>query len=516
MKKNKNEKKNEQSSEPGRRRHPAKYAAATAVASLLASGAASFLATRHASEHDNNPDASPLDIGADPLGYGSTTIGGDTNLGWQEMGHGISLPGAELKLGFTHESDKTIDRSLAITKRGQAEIFGDITHKEEHTETTNTETEVETAARIAERLITHTEKVVLEDIYMEWARLFSADPESDNTVRDGVVAEAANRIIELSKTGKILEITCTGYASDEDDYSDTHPETTNPGFGIPSQKNVDLATKRGAVVTSELAGLLHEQLPGVPVINTTGEEIIDTAQSDTIVALAMQKGENPVELVKRFNRGSTENFTEEELQLLDGLRDDRFVRCIVKVQRLETEIVITRDETTSSTRSTETTDSSENGGGVVIVRTPDTLLTEGGSHQEKTKSGYELIVVLIPVVIPIFPVRLRRRTPGEPLEPVGDPEPPITPLPPEGDPLPPGDIIVVPPPPPPPPPPPRLELTQKEMRERARMTPLVKSRTDTVQGHRKQPRNHNYSGRPQYLGGRMPRSHGGNRRSKRG
>ena len=208
----------------------------SAIATLALSGAASFLATVHANSHkeDNEPGV---------------------ELGFQNLTDGISLPGLQLGVGIVgglSESNSGHDDGVGFLDPASSTSQIVTTENKDETPPLSDfgSTIVGDSARIVKRTFTDKSEVQLPDIYMEWARLFSADPESDQTVRDGVVAEAASHILALdSGVNRVVEITCIGFASDEDDYSDTHAGTTNPGFGIPSQKNVDLGTKRGGIVT---------------------------------------------------------------------------------------------------------------------------------------------------------------------------------------------------------------------------------------------------------------------------
>ncbi len=264
-------------------------------------------------------------------------------------------------------------------------------------------------------MITTEKPKPIPDIYMEWARLFSQDPNSDKLVSGNALNDAVNAILALQTKGSVIkEIVCTGFASDEDDTSDTHPTTLNPGFGIPSQKNIDLATKRGSVVTTGLAEMLSGSLPNVPIINAQGQEVRDDELANAIFNISANNHMSPVQLVKEFNRGYYRHLSAVDLTVLNGLASHRFVRCVVFIEETSSgdsvniipahvEHVPASQTTRLVTTTKEIADPGVNGADTHVAISDQ--INTGSSNS--SGGGKRFKIVFIPIIIPS-----RRRTKG--------------------------------------------------------------------------------------------------------
>lgn len=426
----------------------------TLVASALATAALSVIGTNYANDHPSaERDEHVLDIGMQPVT------------------DSVDLPGLRLNI---HDSDSEILENLTeVITPGTQDAGTDKNGGDTEGSTPTVapggstpsrpsgtgEEVVRTAADIVRERMKTTHTEALPDIKMEWARLFSQDPQAEKMVDDSSIPAAAEAIKAMESSGdRVIEVVCTGYASDEDDTSDSVAGATNPGFGIPSQKNVDLATLRGAVVTEALATALEGKLSHpVPVINTKGVEIENPTTAQDIFSIAEQKGVSAVDLVKRYNRGKYENFTPEELAVFENLRDDRFVRCEVTIEHTGYALMLVPGtETIVPTEGQGDPGSDKPGGGGVTEIPPTAEDTPGGDtitspdnttvKQKETESTHRTKrYVLIPVLLPIFwrrrgekgedeagdkPVVLTGPLDLPPLEldPIDIPTPPLVPL----------------------------------------------------------------------------------------
>ncbi len=424
----------------------------TLVASALATAALSVIGTNYANDHPSaERDEHVLDIGMQPVT------------------DSVDLPGLRLNI---HDSDsETLENLTEVVMPGAQDVGTGKNGGDTEGSTPNEvpgnsvpshpngsgEEVVRTAADIVRERMKTTHTEALPDIKMEWARLFSQDPQAEKMVDDSSIPAAAEAIKAMeSASDRVVEVVCTGYASDEDDTSDIVAGATNPGFGIPSQKNVDLATLRGAVVTEALAAALEGELSHpVPIINTKGIELENPTAAQDIFSIAEQKGMNAVDLVKQYNRGNYENFTPEELTVFENLRDDRFVRCEVTIEHTGYALtLVPGTETVVPTEGQGDTGSETPGGATVTeiqptaedtpggdTRTPPDTTTVKQEDTERTRRTKRY--VLIPILLPIFwrrrgeedeagdkPVVLTGPLDLPPLEldPIDIPTPPLVPL----------------------------------------------------------------------------------------
>jgi hypothetical protein len=430
----------------------------------------------------------------------------------------LSLPGLKVDLSADYGTRVTLAKGALETIPGTNKPTMDITpEKPSHLlPLAPLEFSMPTAAEIVKTTVLKNSEVAIDPIYEKWARQFSEDSEAGKTVREGVVQDAINSIVSMQNDHtRVVQVVCEGTASDEDNYSDTHPGTTNPGFGIPSPENVLLATKRGATVVDQIAGPLTKALGNIPVINKIGREVVNPTLADQITWIAGAKGINPVDLVKQFNRGDYSNLTSQDLVYFQGLRDDRFVQCWVTLEVRETAITVIPGKPGIPIQRPEPL---PQGQPVSInhteIRIPSTHEIIGEVDDTNTDKKLRVILVLIPV-----PVIRRKKLLGS-IEPENVTEPPddetlapifipptsrTTPRKPRSSGIPP-TIFVDPPPP----------LLQ-EVRQHIRPIRAPRTIGDESAGYnralerRKQPRNHNNHKDTRANGGRMPRNKGGNR-----
>ncbi len=177
-------------------------------------------------------------------------------------------------------------------------------------------------------------KIEAQEINMEWARLFKEDPNAETISSPSDIQDVVNRVNELESQGyEILGIDLQGTASMEDDTPDTHPNLNNPGFGIESPKNVELANTRAEAVREILEPTLLPELDNpIDISIVNGEEIDDPVLAEQIINYAAENGYDLVTLVKTYNR-SPQDLPPEAVKILDGLRDDRLVRVFIKVYK---------------------------------------------------------------------------------------------------------------------------------------------------------------------------------------
>ena len=172
---------------------------------------------------------------------------------------------------------------------------------------------------------------------MEWARLFDADPEAVEPRGPDMIKSAAEQIKQLEADGfNIDQITIKGFASDESDSRNGD----NPGFGIDDEKNVKLANKRAGAVAELYKKQLEQTLSTddaknveSKIIIADGEEIQDNNQANAIDAMADKLGMSTIDLVSQFNRDPS-SISTEALSVLDGLRQDRFVKIEVEASKM--------------------------------------------------------------------------------------------------------------------------------------------------------------------------------------
>lgn len=170
---------------------------------------------------------------------------------------------------------------------------------------------------------------------MEWARLFSKDAKADEPVAKKQVEKIVTAIVDLVRSGTtITSIDFLGTASDEDEYCYINGGD-NPGLGIDSKKNKELALVRAKAIKQLVKAMLRKQLTPeqyadvVDVMNKPkGKEIQDDTLNNKIEALAKRLNMTAQDLVATFNRNPKE-LPKHALVILNELKKDRAV--IVKI-----------------------------------------------------------------------------------------------------------------------------------------------------------------------------------------
>lgn len=205
---------------------------------------------------------------------------------------------------------------------------------ERDTDTTTHSTHQETQTSDVDTLTVSTR---IED--KPFAPEFSKSPEAYQTSDEFAVADIAKKIEAMEKDGmKITSITVQGYASDE-----SHMRTgENPGLGIDDPENVELAATRGNTtaknlqqelvntVGDEQAAELAKKMNILP-----GIEIQDQKLNKAIEYMANKMAISPFDLIDKFNNG--EDLPDDVVELLNGLKDDRYVFVTVEAEGKEAE-----------------------------------------------------------------------------------------------------------------------------------------------------------------------------------
>lgn len=226
------------------------------------------------------------------------------------------------------------------------------------------------------------DEIELKAQLMKWAVLFDADPAARETLDAelgiGKATEAVKKLLADGWT--VDDIVLHGFASDEDDTA-WNNGGENPGFGIDSVKNVRLAKKRARAVAGLLRAKLSKKIdPSIAnlVHVDGGTEVQDDDLAKAITDLAADHHMTAQELVVQYNRDRNA-FSADDLQILDGLRDDRYVQI---------KITVSRD----------------------IVKTVHVF--EEGEWQEKEETSKEVSLVFVPILIPIVRRKSKEVTPG--------------------------------------------------------------------------------------------------------
>ena len=199
---------------------------------------------------------------------------------------------------------------------------------------------IEATFRIVKPEITTVESISPQtDVQlMEWARKFDVDPKAVEPRGQEAIQSAAEQVKRLQAEGWTIEqITVQGFASDEADSR----QGDNPGFGIDDEKNVKLANKRAGAVDGYFVQQLEQALgaDGAKAIEDKitildGEEVRDDALAQNIEKIANHLGMSTDDLVMEYNR-HPKNVPAEAREVLEGLRQDRFVRIEIKALRNE-------------------------------------------------------------------------------------------------------------------------------------------------------------------------------------
>jgi len=169
-----------------------------------------------------------------------------------------------------------------------------------------------------------------QDVHMRWAEEFAADPDARELSPTGEMRALRRQARQITSDGwKIESVLVQGYASMEDD----HTAEDNPGFGIPSGKNKELAKVRSEAVAPRVERNI-ERITGrdIEVKILPGRENDDPKLAKDIEQVADGLGMTTVELVKTYNRNPQE-LPDNAVEVLNGLEDQRFVRVTIRASR---------------------------------------------------------------------------------------------------------------------------------------------------------------------------------------
>lgn len=170
---------------------------------------------------------------------------------------------------------------------------------------------------------------------MEWAQKFDIDPMAVEPRGPEAISSAVDQIEQLKADGwNIDKITIQGFASDESDSRDGE----NPGFGILDEKNIKLANKRAEAVSEmykqeieKSFGSDSQEIESLIEV-AEGQEVTDNQLAEQISFLAGEYGMSTEDLVMQFNRDPS-SLPADAQELLDGLRQDRFVRIEIEASK---------------------------------------------------------------------------------------------------------------------------------------------------------------------------------------
>jgi len=266
---------------------------------------------------------------------------------------------------------------------------GEITYTVTGPEQTTNRQIVEQPPTITETVI-ESKTSATEIQLMEWAQKFEIDPKAVEPRGPEAIQTAVDQVQQLQADGWTIErIAVKGYASDESDSRNGD----NPGFGIEDEKNNKLADKRAETVEGLYKQQLEQNLGLTSatsieslIVVEPGEEVHDAKLANQIDAMADSLGMSTVDLVMEFNR-HPESLPTEAQELLDGLRQDRFVRIEISASKQ-----------------------------IVIEQTADPIFTTveivrpGEKHEES--------IIVIPIIIPIFKRKRTSAPPPIPPEPI--------------------------------------------------------------------------------------------------
>lgn len=162
---------------------------------------------------------------------------------------------------------------------------------------------------------------------MPWALEFSDDPQAGNTEKAERAIEDVFGSIGIYKIKgyDVLQVYIRGYASDEDN-------SAGGGLRTPSKLNRELADTRANAVEALVSAELKKIDIDVPILRGPSKEIIDRKLDKRIDALAKERGMTTLELVQKYNRDK-DAFSQEDLAILNGLADDRFVNINVSFMK---------------------------------------------------------------------------------------------------------------------------------------------------------------------------------------
>ncbi len=197
-----------------------------------------------------------------------------------------------------------------------------------------------------EVVITPEEQIVQsQNIQMEWARLFSADPNAEKPTNPTEITDIVERIKELEKQGySISTIELQGWASMEQDSVTVGPDGRNPGFGVPSEKNQQLADERERAVENIIGPLLVDEAGvKIPITRVPGLEMEDPSLAQDIMNYAKDHGTDAVTLVRAYNR-HPDTLSEDARKLLDGLKYQRVVNVSVIATKPASSKIVTVEE----------------------------------------------------------------------------------------------------------------------------------------------------------------------------
>jgi hypothetical protein len=289
-------------------------------------------------------------------------------------------------------------------------------------------------------------------LYRSWALKFSSDPAATKPLENSELVKIDEAVAYIVEDGgKVTDVELKGHASDETHISITE-HGTNPGLGAHNGENVDLANTRAKTALPIVTKALEQNLGhNVPITVEQGQEDVDMALEARIKAVAKRLGTSSTSLVMQYNVNE-KSVPKVAREVLDDLKPGRRVDVVIHSER----------EVAMPTHSEATHDA----------------------------DGY-----VIPVILPIL--RRRKEEGEEYSEPTPDrvvPKPAPAPL--VKRPVR-TDIVEYP----------KADLPNAR---------VMKPQHTVSTAHRViQPRNHNFHAATQRNGGRMSRSHGGNRSTKR-
>jgi hypothetical protein len=138
-----------------------------------------------------------------------------------------------------------------------------------------------------------------------WARLFSSDQEAGKLTSVSELTTVTRKISNILKSGKKIDrITIQGFASDEDDNTDSDGIRTG-GLQEPSQQNVELADTRATIFDSMLRQELKDENIDIPkvIMKTPVEDMLSSVQIEGVEGLVHKYGYTGVEpMISAYNR----------------------------------------------------------------------------------------------------------------------------------------------------------------------------------------------------------------------
>ena len=292
-------------------------------------------------------------------------IGGAVDAAVEQVGSVIT--------GDDHRLSIDIDAGMQTIGIGGIKLPGldiSVTGSDHHKGTQQVLVTRQVEDTISKHVVTPSElEVRTDDINMEWARLFSADPSSETPSQPPEINAVVERVAQLKEQGWKVSVQVQGFASMEDDTPDAHPELHNPGFEIPSTKNQELADTRAAAVKGIMDPLLVDSAGNPTTIDIVpGLETDDPVLAADIMNYASTHGIDVVQLVKAYNR-HPETLPDDAVKLLDGLKDERVVRVTVVASKpgSSKDIIVNSSRTVLDVVTQPVDEKEEDGGNIKLV-----------------------------------------------------------------------------------------------------------------------------------------------------